>query len=73
MPTKYAIKPNTLAAIIIGTIAKPSKPSVKFTALDEPTTTKLEKKHHTNIPKSIVKSFMNGKAIIPCRSSSETR
>ena len=29
------------AAIITGTIAKPSNPSVKFTALDEPTITKI--------------------------------
>ena len=30
----------------MGTIANPSNQSVKFTALDEPTTTKIEKIHH---------------------------
>ena len=31
------IKENVIATIITGTIAKPSKPSVKFTAFAEPT------------------------------------
>ena len=36
-PDTYAIKENVIATIITGTIAKPSKPSVKFTAFAEPT------------------------------------
>ena len=39
LPTKYEIKANDRHAIITGTIAKPSKPSVKLTALEEPTIT----------------------------------
>ena len=37
LPETYAIKANVIATIITGTIAKPSKPSVKFTAFAEPT------------------------------------
>ena len=47
-------------------VAKPSKPSVKFTALDDPTTTKTEKKHHKVKPMYKVVSFKKGKANIPC-------
>ena len=41
-------------------MAKPSKPSVKFTALEDPTTTKIEKgiKNH---PRLIIKFLKNGK------------
>ena len=31
------MKPNAAAAIITGTVARPSRPSVKFTALAAPT------------------------------------
>ena len=42
-----------------GTVAKPSKPSVKLTALEDPTITKTEKgtKNH---PKFITKFLKNG-------------
>ena len=47
------------AAIMTGTIANPSSPSVKFTEFEEPTTTKIEngiKKY----PKLMKVSFRNG-------------
>ena len=37
LPETYAINAKVIATIITGTIAKPSKPSVKFTAFAEPT------------------------------------
>ena len=48
------------ATKITGTVAKPSRPSVKFTAFDEPTITKTEKgiKNH---PKFTTKFFKKGK------------
>ena len=42
-PTKYEIKANDAHAIMTGTIAKPSSPSVKLTALELPTMTKIPK------------------------------
>ena len=36
LPTTYEINVNDKATNITGTVAKPSKPSVKFTALDAP-------------------------------------
>ena len=41
LPATYEIKANDSATIITGTIAKPSKPSVKFTAFEEPTIIKI--------------------------------
>ena len=38
-PTTYEISVKESATNITGTVAKPSSPSVKFTALDEPTIT----------------------------------
>ena len=35
-PTTYDIKVNDRATNITGTVAKPSNPSVKFTALEDP-------------------------------------
>ena len=35
-PTTYEIRVNDNATSMTGTVAKPSKPSVKFTAFDEP-------------------------------------
>ena len=35
-PDKYTIKMNVRVTSIKGTVANPSKPSVKFTALEEP-------------------------------------
>ena len=43
LPTKYEIKANDKQAIITGTIARPSSPSVKLTALELPTMTKIPK------------------------------
>ena len=43
LPDRYVIKPKLAIAIIIGTIANPSNPSVKLTAFDVPTITKLVK------------------------------
>ena len=36
LPTTYEIKVKDNATNITGTVAKPSNPSVKFTALEEP-------------------------------------
>ena len=48
------------ATKITGTVANPSNPSVKFTALEEPTITKIENgiKNH---PRLIIKFLKNGK------------
>ena len=56
---------------MIGTIASPSRPSVKFTAFDEPTTINPETKHQLTIPRYTVVSFRNGKAINPANWSDE--
>ena len=42
-PTKYAIKANDRHAIMTGTMARPSNPSVKLTAFELPTITKIPK------------------------------
>ena len=54
------MKAKQTATKITGTVAKPSRPSVKFTALDEPTITKTAKgiKNH---PKFKTKFLKNGK------------
>jgi hypothetical protein len=44
----------------MGTVAKPSSPSVKLTALEEPIITKIAK-GIKNIPKSKIKFLKNGK------------
>ena len=41
LPTRYEIKPKDATAIAIDPIAKPSNPSVKFAALDEPIITTI--------------------------------
>ena len=48
------------ATNITGTVAKPSRPSVRLTALDEPMITKTEKgiKNH---PRFMIKFLKNGK------------
>ena len=43
LPTKYEIKAKDKQAIITGTMARPSSPSVKLTALELPTITKIPK------------------------------
>ena len=48
------------ATSIIGTVAKPSSPSVKFTALDEPMITN-NPKGIKNIPRSNIKFLKKGK------------
>ncbi len=57
------MKPNDRATIITGTIAKPSNPSVKLTALAEPMITKIPK-GIKNSPKSNIKFLKNGKLMI---------
>ena len=42
-PTTYDIKVNDKATNITGTVAKPSRPSVKFTAFDAPIITNKPK------------------------------
>ena len=51
---------KTTATNITGTVAKPSRPSVRFTALDEPTITNTEK-GIKNQPRFINKSLKKGK------------
>tara|TARA_B100001750_G_C15391925_1_gene537894 strand:+ start:829 stop:1053 length:225 start_codon:yes stop_codon:yes gene_type:complete len=48
------------ATSIIGTVARPSRPSVKLTALEEPIITKTIK-GIKNIPKFKIKFLKNGK------------
>ena len=43
-----------------GKIANPSKPSVKFTAFDEPTRTNIPVEINTNALIGIIKSLKNG-------------
>ena len=50
-----------MQAIITGTMANPSSPSVRFTALEAPTITK-HPKGRKKTPRLIVKSFKNGMA-----------
>src|SRR5262245_10683661 len=52
--------PSAPATITVGKIAKPSKPSVRFTALLEPTTTK-KTNGRNNHPRSTTTFFKNGK------------
>ena len=56
------MKPKDKATIITGTIANPSRPSVKFTALAEPIIKKIPK-GIKNIPKSKKKFLKKGKLI----------
>ena len=48
------------ATNITGTVANPSRPSVRFTALDDPIITNAEK-GIKNQPRSIIKFLKNGK------------
>ena len=48
------------ATSITGTVAKPSNPSVRFTALEDPTITKIEKGIKNQL-KLIIKFLKNGK------------
>ena len=52
--------PKEAAAIMIGTMARPSRPSVRFTALPAPTMT-TQAKGMKNQPRLIKRSLMNGK------------
>ncbi|MNL78828.1 hypothetical protein D3C87_2053100 [compost metagenome] len=54
--------PNDAAAIITGTMASPSRPSVRLTALPAETMTKPPKTMK-NRPRSMLKSLRKGKAI----------
>ena len=59
MPIKYEISPKTPAAIITGPMANPSSPSVKLTAFDEPTMTRVAKMMK-NQPRSIITVLRKG-------------
>ena len=59
LPDRYAIIPNEPAAIITGTMARPSSPSVRLTALPAPTITKAAK-IGKNRPRLMRKSLKNG-------------
>ena len=59
-PTTYEIKVKDKATNITGTVASPSRPSVKFTALDAPIITN-NPKGIKNRPKSKIKFLKNGK------------
>ena len=52
--------PKDAAAIMIGTIASPSRPSVRFTALPAPTMTKQEN-GTKNQPRLMMNSLAKGK------------
>ena len=54
------MKENVIATIITGTIANPSRPSVKLTAFDEPTIINTEN-GTKNQPRLITKSLKKGK------------
>ena len=60
LPVKQLINAKHAATNITGTVAKPSKPSVKLTALEDPTIIKTENgiKNH---PRLIIKSLKKGK------------
>ena len=55
----YEIKANDKPTIITGTIARPSKPSVRFTALEDPIIIKIPK-GIKNQPKSTTKFLKKG-------------
>ena len=56
-PTIYEIKVNERATNITGTVANPSSPSVRFTALDAPIITNIPNgiKKKTHVPNKIFK------------------
>ena len=60
LPTTYEINVNERATNITGTVANPSKPSVKFTAFDEPIITNKAKGIKNN-PMCQIKFLKNGK------------
>jgi hypothetical protein len=55
------MKPSVAAAIITGTMARPSSPSVRLTALDAPTITSMPN-GRKNQPSGISTSLKNGTA-----------
>ena len=60
LPTTYEINVNERATSITGTVAKPSRPSVRFTAFEEPTIIKRAN-GIKNIPKWRTKFLKKGK------------
>ena len=58
-PADQAISPSAEVIKITGRIAKPSRPSVKFTALELPTIIKIETGMN-NIPRENETSLKNG-------------
>ena len=60
LPVTYLIKAKHAATRITGTVANPSNPSVKLTALEDPTIINTEK-GMKNQPRFINKFLKNGK------------
>ena len=60
LPTTYEINVKEIATNITGTVANPSSPSVKLTALDDPIITKRRMEKKTN-PISQIKFLKKGK------------
>ena len=58
LPIAYAINPKPPPIKIVGKIAKPSRPSVRFTALEEPTITKEPNKINESILISKIQSLL---------------
>ena len=56
------MSPNTAEAMITGPIASPSRPSVRLTALDAPTITRMAKTTKPTTLSGNSTSFRNGKA-----------
>src|SRR5690348_14526350 len=59
LPARYEIRPKLAEAIITGTMASPSRPSVRLTALPAPTITKAPK-ITKNQPKFTTRSLKKG-------------
>ena len=60
MPIAYAINPKAPPIKTDGKIARPSRPSVKFTAFDDPTKTKVPVKINKNGVIGNIKSLKKG-------------
>ena len=58
LPIAYAIKPKPPPIKIVGKIARPSRPSVRFTAFEEPTITKDPNKINESMLISKIQSLL---------------
>ena len=54
------MRPKVAAAIITGTMARPSRPSVRLTALPAPTITKMPSRMNRNAPSGRMTFLKNG-------------